>query len=595
MTSLALPSDMTNGVAAVIVAGSIVLGTLALRTEMARPARRTSGIVAALLLALSTLWLGLQPERSVTGRGIAVLVTPGASPTDVRRLLSRLGPAELLSLDADVPGATRITDLGDLSRRRPGLDTLHVAGWGPSRAEWAAAADWQVVRHPAPVPDGIVAMSAPGHTALGQQLEVRGTVHRHGKPAWIHLDGPSGPVDSLRLADSPDAAFTLAATPRDTGSWQYALRLSEDTAGVLGVAVTPPRPLSVLILEAAPSFEASHFAHWLARRGARIARWTETSRGRVQTAFVNVVPRTLRPLSTTALAGVDLVVADATVLDHLRSTERAALEAAIAGGGAGLLVRPDDDRSPALRRWFAPVAFGPDDRLVRPRWTDASSGRTAVPAEPLALGDRFGTVTVMSDESGAAIAQAAPVGRGRVTLSLVRAPSRWLLAGDSVRFAEYWTAVVSATAPGVAPAWHIGGAARVDAPLALTLAGDAPDSVARITANVTVESLPLTRAGDSLRRTVTYWPREPGWHTVEAGGATATFYVQPTGAWPARDAADRLAATAERAAWRRPPIPTGEPPHLPSAPPVPRPIGLVLPFLVWLGSAAYLWSRDAAR
>jgi hypothetical protein len=314
----------------------------------------------------------------------------------------------------------------------------------------------------------------------------------------------------------------------------------------------------------------------------------------VRTEFINVASRALRPLSAAALAGVDLVVADATVLDHLPSAERAVLDGAIAERGTGLLVRPDDDRAPALRRWFAPVAIGTDDRLVRPHWTNAPAAGAAVPAEPLALGNRFGTATVMTDESGAALAQIAPVGRGRVALSLVRAPSRWLLGGDSVRFAAYWTVMVAAAAPGVAPEWHIGGAARVNAPLGLTLAGDAPDAVARVTTSAVVESLPLARVGDSLWRAASYWPREPGWHMIEAGGTAATFYVQPTGAWPALDAADRLAATAERAAARLPTTPAGAPSRVPSALPVRRPIGLMLPFLVWLASAAYLWSRDAA-
>jgi hypothetical protein len=53
-------------------------------------------------------------------------------------------------------------------------------------------------------------------------------------------------------------------------------------------------------------------------------------------------------------------------------------------------------------------------------------------------------------------------------------------------------------------------------------------------------------AQDRGRWTGSYWPRFPGWHEIAGagGGAGSAFFVSAAPAWPARRAAERLAATA---------------------------------------------------
>lgn len=590
---------------AAMTIGVVVLAAWLVTLEVRRRAPRRALRVAATLLALAALLvIGLRPTRRVTVReGAAVLLTEGGDPRVARRLADSLR-APLLRLGADVP------DLGTLARTRTSLGALHVVGWGPPADEWAdvargtaQAAAWRVVPHAAPVPDGITTIEWSREIPLGASLEVRGRLAARTAGRWVHLDAPDGTSDSSRTDSA--GAFRLAVKPRAAGRFLYALR-DAASADTIGVAVTPARPPRLLVLEGAPGFETGALKRWLAERGGTLALRTTVSRDRHRFEFLNRERIPLERIGADALDGVDLVVADARALAALAPSEREAIRRAVREHGLGVLLRADEEvlaggAVPApVRAFFVPARAeriaGLDERLVRPQWPSAgpavTAARSAVAAEPFLLQPGFGATALLREVQGGVLAVAAARGAGRVGMTVVAEPSRWLRAGEPEAFAAYWSRLITELARPDSARWAVTTPATepptVGRPVALALAGGDSTAFAVIeAAALAPDTVALVGSpeGSGSRRTV-YWPRAAGWQRVSGGGAETWLHVRPGDAWPAARAATRLAALAARAAD------TADAEAAVTAASARAPLPLAWVYLVFVGAAAVLWATS---
>lgn len=521
--------------------------------------RRVAMAGAVVSLAL----LGLRPARTVTVHPAdALLVTPGARPADVRRLADSLGVARVLAL----AGRDSLPDAGYVARHFGDARRLHVVGWGLDASQWRALGSAPAGLHLVPPPAGFTRASWPAQIVLGEELQVGGTVA--GSAGVVSLADERGVLDSAAV--DARGAFALRTRPAAVGRQRFVLTAAGVPSETIGVVVAPPPRWRTLIVTAAPSFDAAALRDLLGNAGAPVAWRAGISRGRARTEFVNRRAAALEPLREALLGAFDVLVMDGRALEALSAAERAAVLRAVGDSGLGLVLLAGDEDHAARRLGFAPLAdTAVGERLVRPRTALGHTAASPVPAAPYALRDVFGAGTVLWGAAGDVLAQVMPRGAGRVVVTVVAAPSRWLRAGERREFATYWHALLGAAA-GERPtaAWSVAGG-RVGEPLGVVLRAArtppfavviAPDG-ARDTVYLATDALERGRA---LGR---YWPRLPGWHEIGGAGEAAggAFFVTRAASWPARDAAERLAATARWAAQapvagpERPPVTTRRP------------------------------------
>lgn len=536
---------------------------------------------------IALLAIGIQPTwRRPTVAGAAVLVTPGADAGTVRRLVDSLGAAPVFTDPSDVRGSGSRT-----------IQQLHVVGWGLDSEQWLELGSTPVVAHPTGPAAGLARVSWTAELVLGDALEIEGRVSGTTAATTVFLADPSGRRDSVRSA--ADGAFHIGATPHGTGPQLYVLQAGPAgrpaTRETLAVNVIAPPRRRMLMLEAAPSFETSALRDWLARRGCSIAIRTAVSRDRFRTEFVNRDRVALTPLTDRLLAQFDIVQIDGRTLAALTTGERAVLRRAVTEKGLGVLIVPDtalfDTAVPfSDRAFFFDFALRSirdlEQRTVRPVWAGMGAVvPTAVPADPYTLVDRFGVESVIEDGSGAAEAQVAARGAGRIGVSLVSGPARWLRTGQHDVYSSYWARLLAAVTNATPDRIEVetAGPWLINRPLVIRVASASERTVAVVqTPSGNSDSVFL--APDPLTPETSrgvYWPRDTGWHAV-GGPAGSAFYVQPVSDWGAHQASERLDAMARHTVAQSGSFPAGTT--------MPVPIPRIWFFGLFVLSAAVLWS-----
>lgn len=534
--------------------------------------------LAAALVALAVI--GIRPSWRVGATAHdAVLMTPGAERGNSQRLADSLG------------GAPVFTSLADALAHRDGMRRLHVIGWGLDADDWVRLESIPVTFHAAPLPAGFDRVSWPAHIVLGDRLTIDGVLSGR-RGSTIELVDPTGIVDSSAVDSA--GAFHLETEPRAQGQILYTARVrGAAVAETLGVDVAAPPAWRVLVLESAPRPETTVLRDWLARRGGAVAVRSTVSRDRVHREFVNRPTTSLDVVTGSLLAQFDLVMIDGRTLARLGAQERAALHRAVEVDGLGVLLVPDTVKSDYFLDFAEQRRGDLEERLVRPVWHDRGAREPlapAVAAEPYALVDRFGAATLIGDGFGHALAQVAPRGAGRVTLSLITGTARWRRSGLSDTYATYWSRLLAATATPSrdTPRWSVAtpGPWIVGRPVALEAATELPLTTALVTGPAgTLDTVFLARDASGRWRGI-YWPRAPGWHAL-AGAGSPAIYVQGPGSWVGVRAELRLAASLqasvtaerrERATRTALTVPA-------------RPVPEGWAFALFLVAVGYLWSE----
>ena len=387
-------------------------------------------------------------------------------------------------------------------------------------------------------PAPLAALDLPDEVSLGEPIPVRGkaTVPDSG---WVILESPEGGRDSA-LVSAAAPWFQLAARPRAAGGAVYRLSLLEADGEVFtdsfGVSVRPDRPPTLLVLDGSPSFETAYLKRWLAARGGRLTVRTAFTRGRSRIERLNGAPAADGRLTPALLGGFDAVLADSAALATLSPAERGALTDAIEAEGLGLLLTSG---TPTAVHFVSFVPFVVDSpravaqgeaRTSRLTWPHIPRrSRTGIEVAGSTLRPRPGLSPLISDHAGGWLAAGRNAGAGRVAVTLVRTPSRWVLEGERDLFAGYWDRLISAVARDTATRASIeGGAApRVDRRLQVSLIASArPGAVSIAAPDGTLEPIALAREPVETRRwTGAYWPRQAGWHALRLGARELPFLV----------------------------------------------------------------------
>ncbi|MGD8376071.1 MAG: hypothetical protein PVF68_08015 [Acidobacteriota bacterium] len=534
--------------AAYAVAGAAVL-LLVLRTRRTAPEGWLAALatIAAVLLAVRPGWERVLPPDPV------VLLTEGAAPSLPDGL--RGDRFRLPGVAAEAPSAEPIPDAAWLRRHRPGAPELEVAGHGLPPWEWDPAGPPVRWAQRPDLSAGIREVTWPRRIPLGGLLRVRGRLARRSDDErTVLLRGPAGVVSSARIAPGAEPAFTLDTVPRGTGRLVYRVGTGGATEAI-DVEVVPPRGISVLWLESAPSFETRAFRDWLRAGPGALAVRTAISRDRHRREYQGIPEVDLARITPGLLARFDLVVLDAGAWADLSASERDALRAAAEDRGLGLLLRPDGE-IPAAPPWagFRAAPVGDlERRTARVRWPGSDAGVPLDLAAREILLPRDG-VPLAVDGAGRVLAASRPDGRGRAGISLLEGTFRWALEGHPERHQRLWAFLVGSLArPDPSPRWLApAGPVLVDAPLAVELRAPAVPVPAATVVDPAEAILPLALRQDPFepgRWTARFWPDAPGWYRLQvAGGAAVSFRAQDRESWRTWQEWLRQAATTRQVA-----------------------------------------------
>ena len=598
-------------IAAVLVA---IAAVAALRQAWQARRRGDAGWRVAVLVAgqaalAGALWFFLVPPPRAGVDGTLTVLT-----ADAPRPSAGAGANVVALPEApDFAGIARAPDLGTALRRHPGTRALRVVGAGLTARDRDAVADAAGLRieyEPAPLPAGVVALSAPSQLAAGRRFVVHGVVEGVGD-ARLELLDPAGRRVDLQTPDEA-GRFALAATAGPAGRTEWTLRRRDGADAVaesipLPVDVVAGAPLRVLALAGGASPEQKYLVRWA--RDAGLALQARASVG----GGIDLGAPT-PALTRDGLGDVDLVILDDRHWRALGDGGRAALRDAVRDG-VGVLLRltgdPDAADRAVLKAWGFDVAAaevargfelpgtaqadtlaapGPAAPTADPANTDGAAAVDAAAdaRAPVALSRRALSLSaadgapLLHDAAGDVLAVWRAEGRGRVAVWNVGDSFRLQLAGRRAAYGSLWADAIGRLARARA---DDAAATPIDARVGerVALCGLADGASLRSPDDATI-ALRLDPA-TGPRACAAAWPTQPGWHTLVDGERRVAFPVRAAEDAPGlarhalRDATQVLATQSVAATAADTPVPPVPGPRWPWG-------------LAWLAIAAALWALE---
>ncbi|GGG44946.1 hypothetical protein GCM10011378_21530 [Hymenobacter glacieicola] len=495
------------------------------------------------LLAVAGLWLAAYPPvrtQQHPATQAAILLTDSYSADTLRYLLRRLGPGTpVWRYAAAAPDTPTLGSVSALRQRLPQLRAVHVVGQGLPATDVPALHGLRVVSHSVPLTPAFHAAAWPRQPELGQPWTIEGYYQgQAGEPAWVSLVAAGTSRDSVQLPTGR-GSFRLRFTPKTTGRAVYTLVARQDgrrrAQEPVPLEVRPTRPVRVLLLAAAPSFEVRFLKNYLASQQHAVALRTGLSRGLTQTEFLNFpTPPDLTRVTSSLLTRVEVVITDAASLAALSSSEAATLAQAVRSGACGMLLVAD---APTLPRSL-PGGTGPFQLQPRPAAATASPQLLAWPEAPARLATllpatlRATTATraLITTPQQQPVAATRRVGLGQVVVTTATETFPWLLQGQQQAYGAYWSRLLTAVVPAsplassiqLATSWP-----RVHTPVLVRVTGSSTPAL-RLRAAAQQAPVPVALRQDEHVpewASAPYWPATSGWHEAQAGAARDWFYV----------------------------------------------------------------------
>lgn len=409
----------------------LLAAALSLRGNRRQPRSHRLTHAAVLAGASAALFLFLHPPSALVPHdGRLVVLAPGATGEQ----LARYAAAERVIALPDVATPVHIPhwpDLASVLRRHDAL--LHVVGDGIPLRDRDAAHGRVVAFDAAPLPDGIIELSAAQAAPVGSIWRVTG--RSHGDIARVALRDPAGAVIADRAVEG-HGGFQFDATLRTAGPALFSLQAMAADGRViddipLGVDVRPGESLRVHVLAAAPDAELKYLRRWAVDSGLDFSAQTGLS-GSI------ALHEGDGGVDAGRLAELDILVVDERSWAALSAMQRQAIAQAV-DQGLGVLLR----------------VTGPLDADTRTDWQDWGIALDAGVAGTATL-DSAATVPLQRQPwllrrgapllrgmDGDAVAAWQAHGRGRVGMVWLEGAWPLVLAGESAGFGSVWARLLS--------------------------------------------------------------------------------------------------------------------------------------------------------
>ena len=515
-------------------------------------------IVAGLLL------LTLFPPTRPVASGVLVIATAGASPT----MIDAVPKGEHLVVLPEAPASThklaraeRMPDLGSALRRYPYSQQLRVIGGGLVARDRDAAGGRALEFHPGPLPRGIVGLWLPADVTAGAGFNVSGQLEGLDGIAVSLLD-PAGSVIDRAQAGS-DGRFRLHGRAKGPGPATWRVHVGNEGTRMGSVdapiRVMPGTALRVQLVVGAPNAELKYLRRWADDAGLRMD-------ARISLGAGMEIGNAAQGFSKSSLDELDLLVLDQRTWQAQGSQTHAMVNHAVSDG-LGLLLLLTEPVSAAGKATLGQSGFtvspAPAGRSVE---IEARGGDTApdpaTAAAPTVLQAALSLpalnvsaidgTTLLADPAARDAGTWRAHGLGRYGVATFSDSYRMVLAGDTSRYGELWSALFSTlgrapptsthtspVAPDSADAWV--GERMPLCDLQRDARIDAPDG--------TSTALLLDPA-TGKRHCAGFWPTTPGWHWLRNANNRTAFHVRAADdglglhAMATREATLQLASTA---------------------------------------------------
>ena len=481
---------------------------------MWRIGRQRPGLVLLQPIAAALLYLTLLPPPSEQRAGTLVIATAATTAKQVLAHRSE-GPVLALPEAPPLPEVEAVPDLATALRRYPTLARVQVLGAGLGARDREAVAGRALAFEAAPLPPGLVELSAPTQITIGARWTVSGRVNA---PAGtrVELHDPSG---HLLLATPSDAQgrFALSALAPTEGRMAYRLDVIA-TKGAretfeLPMQVQEGRKAQIWLLSGGVNAELKYLQRWARDAGLNL-------RSQVSLGSGLRVGDALPTLDAQNLAKIDLLVLDERAWRDLGPARRRVLRDAVAQG-LGLMLRITGPIKAAERTELRESGFeiGNDEGSIESNLPGLDA--PSLLRQPLRVSARDG-LALLTDSKGRALGLWRAQGRGRMGLWWLGESYRLVLAGRNAEYSRLWSEAFSTLARAdAAPAPSL--MTRDPRPqqraivCGLQAAAQLTDSAGRRDT-----LLPDPASGDCAA----WWPAQAGWHRLRSGEATRDVYVR---------------------------------------------------------------------
>lgn len=415
-----------------------------------------------------------------------------------------------------------------------------IHGYGIVESQLNALDGRAVTFHPAPIPSGFVSCDWVPVLQAATRLSVNGQYHNTtAGDVKIILLSASIPVDSFSITEQGIQPFNLSHMPKQTGNTLFELAAISGIDTIqferLPVSITPPRPLEVAMLAAAPSFEYKFITNWFEQLHYQITSRIRISSGKFSTSRINGAKLRMGDyLAPGALDDVDLLIADDTELAALSSAEHTHLNRAIQMG-MGLIIRLNDhtNRSPLSRRFVLTNAADTTQTKIT---LTANDDRQVLPplptSHPLYTIKDSDVLHPLFYQGPHIVAATQAHGLGRITGITISNSHTWWLQNQQGAYTRLWSSLVDQTiADRRAPLSY----KHTHFPTAYSWMELTLESSPNLQATIDQHPYPM-RQHEFLPSVATmrFWPTESGWLSLNVPeNDDSWLYIYRTDDWHA--------------------------------------------------------------
>ncbi|MBC5993968.1 hypothetical protein [Pontibacter cellulosilyticus] len=517
-------------------------------------ASAVAGISLTLLVFPPTTQQAINPSA-------AILLTEGYNQDTLEALLQQQEAKPIVyTFGAEADNVSTLTSLYTLRQQQPGLQKVHLLGYGLEEQQLKALEGVQLVPHLSETTAGIRAVQWPQEVKLGEAVTIAGEFkYKTHSKLYLHAAGQLR--DSAEIGTNSTYTFNLNYTPKQAGRYVYTLlaktEAQTDTLGRVPVQVNEQQQLSILLVASAPSFEFKFLKNHLGEQQHKVAYRTTVSKSISQSEWVNMTKVDLSRINPKLLQNFDVVITEPQALQSMSAGERATLQRAVTEDGLGVLTiatAPAASKSTSFFTSFQSKRLSQQDtRSTRAGW---EGSETNINAAPYTLVKTTAVTGLVTEQSSNLLAGAKRAGWGKVAMSFVPQTFPWQLEGKDQVYASYWSTLLSAITKEQVKEkfWQLEQpqVPQPDKPVILsftdyTLAAGATTPAATVTSLAYSASINLPLAQHIHQLSTyngTFWPRRSGWYKVETPNAAPYFFfVQEPSDWEHESIAARRAAT----------------------------------------------------
>lgn len=438
----------------IIIVSSCILAIFLLYKEYKRPLkhwlvwRAVASLILVGCLALMAIPVKYQ-SKIKQSKNELVLITDGFDNDTIQNIRTSkyyTDPALRKQLQGE---ATFIPDLAYYLSENPSLQHIKIYGDGINEDDLNKLKGQTIALHPSKS-NGIVQCNWTEKVIIEQDILLQGSyVNSTNQTVLLKLIGYGSNLDSVKVPANKTIVFSLKTTAKQKGKalLQLLALNQKDTLQQepIPIQTFDRKPINVLMLNSAPSFESKFVKNWLFENGYAVASRIEISKAKYSTDFFNRKTANINQLQTSDLKNEDVLLIDQTAFENLKASERNSILSAV-NQGLGLIILIEDaasDNQLLIKIGLQKIAN--EQKTLELTIDESSTKLHALPInQQVYISSRPNQQVLISNPKQKAIATQQLYGAGKIVVTTLADSYEWDLLGQQKDYASYWSTLISA-------------------------------------------------------------------------------------------------------------------------------------------------------